>query len=131
MGHKYYKHLVFTKHHIGRIYCHESEVMRVLMKTWKNNDWKEKEEKEMNDFLVVEKDIYLQYFPHNKAMLDEENDDNLPKENIAVGKQGKTTEKSDESSVEMITSGSDSDNSDGKSHEESSENESNSSSESD
>eukprot|EP00957_Ditylum_brightwellii_P166838 12698610-Ditylum_brightwellii.AAC.1 len=62
-------------------------------------------------------------------MFDEENDDKLPKENIAGSKQGKTMEKSDELSVEMITSRSDSDNSDGESHKESNENESNSSSE--
>eukprot|EP00957_Ditylum_brightwellii_P134515 10254815-Ditylum_brightwellii.AAC.1 len=62
-------------------------------------------------------------------MFDEENDDTLPKENIARCKQKKTTEKSDELSVEMIASKSDSDNSDWEIHEESSENESNSSSE--
>eukprot|EP00957_Ditylum_brightwellii_P084942 6459247-Ditylum_brightwellii.AAC.1 len=64
-------------------------------------------------------------------MFDEENDDKLPKANIAGGKQGKTTEKSDELSVEMITSRSDSDNGDWESCEEISENESNSSSKSD
>ena len=42
--------------------------MRVFMKRWKNNDWEEKEEKEASDFLASEKEIYLQYFAHNKAM---------------------------------------------------------------
>ncbi|MCP4747475.1 MAG: hypothetical protein GY874_15230 [Desulfobacteraceae bacterium] len=101
-----------------------------MMNRWKNNYWKEEEEKEVRYFLAVDKDIYLQYFIHNKAIFDEENADKLLKESIAQGKQGKTTEKSDESSAEMITSGSDSDDSDGESHEERGENESNSSSES-
>ena len=38
-------------------------------------------------FFAVEKDIYLQYFPHNKAMSDEENDDKFPKENNDRGNQ--------------------------------------------
>ena len=38
----------------------------------------------------------------------------FPKENNAGGKQGKTLEKSDDSSIEMIGSGSDSDGSDEK-----------------
>ena len=129
MGHKYYERLVFTKHRLGRIYCHEPEVMRVFMKRWKNKDWKEKEEKEASDFLAVEKEIYLQYFPHNKAMFDEDDDGDgeFPKENNAGGKQGKTLEKSDDSSIEMIGSGSDSDGSDEESNGDNSENESSSS----
>eukprot|EP00957_Ditylum_brightwellii_P093404 7112711-Ditylum_brightwellii.AAC.1 len=38
MGHKYYERLVFTKHRLGRIYCHEPE---------------EKEEKEVSDFWLL------------------------------------------------------------------------------
>eukprot|EP00957_Ditylum_brightwellii_P067874 5151984-Ditylum_brightwellii.AAC.1 len=38
MGHKYYEWLVFMKHCLGCIYCHEPEVMRVLMKRWKTNN---------------------------------------------------------------------------------------------
>jgi hypothetical protein len=121
LGNKYYERLVFTKHRLGRIYCHEPKVMRVFLKRWKNNDWEEKEEKEASDFLAVEKEIYLQYFPHNKAMFyDDDNDDELPKEDDAVGKQGKTAEKSDDSSIEMISSKSDGDNSNEESSEESS-----------
>ena len=121
LGNKYYERLVFTKHRLGRIYCHEPEVMRVFMKRWKNNDWEEKEEKEASDFLASEKEIYLQYFPHNKAMFyDDDNDDELPKEDDAGGKQGKTAEKSDDSSIEMISSRSDGDNSNEESSEESS-----------
>ena len=55
MGHKYYERLVFTKHRLGRIYCHQPEVMRVFIKRWKNKDWKEKEEeeKEASDFWLL------------------------------------------------------------------------------
>ncbi len=66
--------------------------MRVFMKKWKSNDWEEKEEKETSIFLAVEKEIYLQYFPHNKAIFngdDDDSDDELPKEDDAGGKQGK------------------------------------------
>ena len=128
LGNKYYERLVFTKHRLGRIYCHEPEVMRVFMKRWKNNDWEEKEEKEASDFLASEKEIYLQYFPHNKEMFyDDDNDDELPKEDDAGGKQGKTAEKSDDSSIEMISSKSDGDNSNEESSNKSSESEGSSS----
>ena len=98
----------------------------------RSKDWKEKEEKEVSDFLAVEKDIYLQYFPHNKAMFDDDDDGDgeLPKENNAGGKEKKTVEKSDESSIEMIGSGSDSDDIDEESSGDNSENKSRSENES-
>ena len=111
-GNKYYERLVFTKHRLGRIYCHEPDVMRLFMKRWKNKDWEEKEEKEASEFLAVEKEIYLQYFPHNKAMFDDDDKyDELTKEDDAGVKQGKTVEDPDDSSMEVIGSDSDEDNS--------------------
>ena len=98
MGNKYYQRLVFAKHRLGRIYLHEPAVMRRFLKRWQNKDWKEEEDKEASDFLAVEKEIYLQYFPHNKAMFEDNDEDD------AGVKQGKTTGESDESSVADVSS---------------------------
>ena len=70
-----YERLVSTKHRLGRIYCHVPDVKELYMKRWKDNDWDESEERDADEFLDLEKKIYLKAFPYNKAMFEDEDDD--------------------------------------------------------
>ena len=52
------------------------------MKRWRENDWKEAEERDANEFLELEKEIYLEKFPRNKEIFF--NDDKLKVEEEEV-----------------------------------------------
>jgi hypothetical protein len=63
------------------------------MKCFKANDWKEN--LEVDEFLELEKQIYLDMFPHNKDIFDDWEEDDTevditpkPKENKNVVKKG-------------------------------------------
>ena len=45
------------------------------MERWKDDDWDEHEERDEDEFLDLEKKIYLKTFPYNKAMFEDEDDD--------------------------------------------------------
>jgi hypothetical protein len=73
----------------GRIHCHILAVMKKIMKRFKTNDWKE--DLDVDEFLELEKQIYLDMFPHNKAIFDdeEEEDDTEMDSAMKKGEGGK------------------------------------------
>ena len=79
---RFYERLVMAKHRLGRVYCHIPDVVDLYMKRWRENDWKEAEERDANEFLELEKEIYLEKFPRNKEIFF--NDDELKEEEEEV-----------------------------------------------
>ena len=45
------------------------------MKRWKDDDWDEGDERDADEFLDLEKKIYLEMFPYNKAMFEDKDED--------------------------------------------------------
>ena len=44
--------------------------MKKFMDRFQKNDWKEDEDRDDNDFLKLEKEVFTELFPWNKAVLD-------------------------------------------------------------
>ena len=70
-----YERFVITKHRLNRMYVHLPDVRDLYMKRWRNNDWDKKEERDSQDFLQLEKELYLKMFPHNEEIFDDEDED--------------------------------------------------------
>jgi len=68
---------VIVKHHLIRIYCHIPAVKELYLRHWKEKDWDEHEERDTQEFLELEKEIYLEMFPRNEQFFedDDENDE--------------------------------------------------------
>ena len=47
----------------------------LYLKRWKENDWDELEERDTKKFLELEKEIYLEMFPHNASLFENNNED--------------------------------------------------------
>ncbi len=58
---------------LGHIHCHIRAVVKMFMKCFKANDWKET--LDVDEFLELEKQTYLDMFPHNKAIFDDEEEE--------------------------------------------------------
>jgi hypothetical protein len=90
----YYEILVELKYHLGRIHYHIPTVVKKFLKCFKANDWNEN--LDVDKFLELEKQIYLDMFPHNYTIFfdddeeeDTEEDSTLkPKENKNAMKKG-------------------------------------------
>ena len=67
-----YERLVKGKHCLQRIYCHVPSVYRMYMKRHKEGDWDEKDNREDDRFLELEKEIWKEMYPHHSEQLDEE-----------------------------------------------------------
>jgi hypothetical protein len=80
---------VKLKYHLERFHCHIPVVVKKFMKHFEANGWKEK--LNVNEFLELEKQIYLDMFPHNKAIFDgeEEEDDTEMDSAMKKGEGGK------------------------------------------
>ena len=44
--------------------------MKKFMDRFQKNDWKEDEDRNDNDFLKLEKEVFTEFFPWNKAVFD-------------------------------------------------------------
>ena len=66
--------LVNSKNCLQRIFCDPKKVEKLCMKCHANNEWDHNGERDDKTFLQVEKEIYIEMFPHNKAVfgVDEE-----------------------------------------------------------
>ena len=84
-----YKHLVATKHHLGRVYYHVPDVNELYLKHWKNNVCDAGEERDADEFLYLDEEIYLKMFPYNKAMLEDKDEDDDTNEVEIVEVTGK------------------------------------------
>ena len=74
-----YERLVIVKHRLGRIYCHIPTVKELYLRHWKENDWAEHEERDANEFLELEKEIYLEMFPQNEQLVEDDDEDDEEK----------------------------------------------------
>ena len=63
-----FEQLVISKHHLHRIFFDPKKVEKFYLKRHTNNKWDHNGERDDKDFIQVEKDIYLEIFPHNKAV---------------------------------------------------------------
>ncbi|KAL7474012.1 hypothetical protein ACHAW6_000012 [Cyclotella cf. meneghiniana] len=64
-----YERLVIGKHHLQRTYCHVPAVYRLNMERQKNDNWEEKDNREDNRLLDIEKEIWTEIFPrHSKEL---------------------------------------------------------------
>ncbi|KAL7518630.1 hypothetical protein ACHAWX_003447 [Stephanocyclus meneghinianus] len=70
-----YEHLVVVKHPLGHIYCHIPAVKELHLRCWKEKVWDEHEERDTQEFLELEKTIYLEMFPHNEQLFDDDDED--------------------------------------------------------
>ena len=87
-GVRLYERLVIVKHRLGRIYCHIPAVKELYLRRWKEKDWDEHEERDTNEFLQLEKEIYLGMFPHNKQLFEDEEGD-MDEDNTEVAEDSK------------------------------------------
>jgi hypothetical protein len=80
---------VESKYPLGCIHCHIPAVVKKFMNCFKTNDWKEN--LDVDEFLELEKQIYLDMFPYNKAIFDgeEEEDDTEMDSAMKKGEGGK------------------------------------------
>ena len=65
-----YERLVIGNHRIQLIYLDQERVMKKFMDRFQKNDWKEDEDRDDNDFLKLEKEVFAEFFPWNKAVFD-------------------------------------------------------------
>jgi len=94
-----YERLVKGKHCLQRIYCHIPSVYRLYMQRHKSGDWDEKENREDDMFLQVEKEIWKEMYPHHIIDLEEESESNDDVEaSVEESKKVDINEKSDEDS---------------------------------
>jgi hypothetical protein len=80
---------VDLKYRLGHIHCHIPAVVKKCMKCFKTNDWKKN--LDFDEFLELEKQIYLDMVPHNKVIFDweEEEDDTEMDSAMKKGEGGK------------------------------------------
>ena len=64
-----YERLVIEKHRLQRIYCHVPSVYRLYMERNKSDKWDEKDNREDERFLEIEKEIWKEMFPHHNEEL--------------------------------------------------------------
>ena len=116
-----YERLVVSKHRLGRIYCSREKVHRKFMERFKSNNWAEEDERDDKAYLELEKEIYLEQYPWNASMFEEEDtekdDDKSKTESCGCDL--------DEKSIESISSGSESGSESESESESESDNESN------
>jgi hypothetical protein len=96
----YYKIHVELMYRLGRIYCHIPTVVKTFMKRFKANDWNEN--LDVDEFLELEKQIYLDMFPHNNTIFDDDEKEDTqedstlkPNENKNAVKKGDGKRKED------------------------------------
>ena len=70
-----YERLVILKHRLGHMYCHLPDVRDLYLKRRRANDWNEKEDRDSHEVLESEKEIYLEMYPQNAELFDEEEED--------------------------------------------------------
>ena len=63
-----FERLVISKQRLQRIFCNPKKVEKFHLKRHVNNEWDDNGERDNKTFLQVEKEIYLDMFPHNKAV---------------------------------------------------------------
>ena len=71
-GIRMYERLVVGKHRLHRIYCHIPRVQALYLRRWKSNDWDEDDNRDDQEFLKVERQIYLQSMPENAELFEAE-----------------------------------------------------------
>ena len=69
-----FERLVIAKHRLQRIYCCEKQVHEEYMRRLQEKDWDEKMDREDLRFLREEKKVYLEMFPDNADMFEEDNE---------------------------------------------------------
>ena len=60
-----FERLVIAKHHMNQIYCCPKKVKKLYMKRMKEGGWEENEERDDQQFLNMERNIYKEMFPLN------------------------------------------------------------------
>ena len=65
-----YERLVIGKYRIQLIYLDQERVMKKFMDRFQKNNWKEDKDRDDNDFLKLEKEVFTELFSWNKAVLD-------------------------------------------------------------
>ena len=90
-----YERLVMGKHRLHRIYCSIPRAKELFLERWKANNWDEKEERDDQEFLEVEKEIHIAMFPDSACLPaclleDEVNVDSV--ENVDDGEVGLSEE---------------------------------------
>ena len=73
-----FEQLVISKHRLQRIFCDPKKVEKFYLKRHANNEWDDNGERDDKTFLQVEKEIYLEMFPHNKAVFGVEEEEEEP-----------------------------------------------------
>jgi hypothetical protein len=90
---------VELKYRLGRIHCYIPAVVEKLMKRFKPNDWKENVD--VDEFLELEKQIYLDMFPHNRAIFDGEEEEDDTEMDCAM-KKGEGGKKDDWRRLKLV-----------------------------
>ena len=85
-GRRYYEQLVMLKHQLGCTYCHPPDVKALYMQRFIANDWDESEERDMSDFLDLEKEMYERMFPHSIGDVKDKDESNLVLEDGEMAK---------------------------------------------
>jgi len=67
-----YECMMKCKHRLHQIHCPIPTVRRMFLERWRSKDWKVNEERDDQEFLEVEKAIYLTMFPECAKFLEEE-----------------------------------------------------------
>ena len=67
-----YERLVVGKHRLHRIHCSVQRVQELFLKRWREDSWDEDENRDDQEFLELEKEIYLKEMPHNAELFEGE-----------------------------------------------------------
>ena len=92
-----YERLVVTKHRSQSIHIPESKVKALFLERWKSKSWKEADERDDHEFLEIEKEIYLDLFPH---MVEEMKSEEEATEETKEGEKADPIDIDDDSSTE-------------------------------
>jgi hypothetical protein len=77
-----YERLVVGKHRLHRVHCSVPRVKALFMKRWKDKSWEEKDERDDQEFLELEMEIYKEMFPHSAELLFKEEEEDEDEEKI-------------------------------------------------
>ena len=75
-----YERLVVGKHRLHRIHCSIPRVKALFLKRWKDDSWEEKDERDDQEFLQLELEIYKEMFPESAKLLLEEEEEVVEEE---------------------------------------------------
>ena len=79
-----------------RLYCHPPNVDDLVLKQFRNNDWNEGDDHDANEFLKIEREIFITQYPMYAKLLENEGDE----EDNNIGHSRKEQQKEDDRSID-------------------------------